>query len=97
MAKGDEFLRKREVENEKAAPSDAAEFAYFSPMGERKERFKFLVLKEDGADVSILPDQGRFKKGLRAWRWEEAEGGDPTSYLVLKTKSNRIDMRRLES
>ena len=36
-----------------------------------------------------------FKRGLIAWRWEEADGGEPTPYVTVKTTHRRIDLRRV--
>jgi hypothetical protein len=91
----DDFLVKRRDDDAKKHPDGEAEFTYFGPVGD-PNRFRFLVLREDGDLISILPGEGRFKKGLHAWRWEEDEGGEPTDYLVLKTRSNRIDLKRAE-
>ncbi|MHC4393491.1 MAG: hypothetical protein ACYS22_19530 [Planctomycetota bacterium] len=79
---------------EKAQPADGASFAFFGPEGV-EERFRFLVSKEHGDLVSVVPNNdARFKKGLMAWRWEEAEGGEPTPYRTVKTTPRRIDLRR---
>ncbi len=94
MRQPDDFLiRKPKPEDH---PSDEAEFTFFGPP-HAEERFRFLVLRESGDDISVLPGEGRFKKGLDAWRWEEAKGGEPERYIVLKTKHNRIDLRRMPS
>ncbi len=88
----DDFLVTRRTEDAKKHPSDEAVFTWFGPEGV-ESRFRFLVLKEEGALLSVLPGEGRFKKGLHAWRWDADEGGDPSEYVVLKTRGNRIDLR----
>ena len=90
-----DFLVKREEKSAQKNPADDAVFTYFGPVG-AAERFRFLVLKENGDLVSVLPGaEAKFKTGLKAVRWSEAKGGTATSYLVLKTKPNRIDLRKL--
>lgn len=87
----DDFLVRRQ---EQARPADDASFTFFGPPG-TDERYRFLVTKEQGDLISVLPTRdGRFKKGLLAWRWEEAEGGEPTPYRTVKTTARRIDLRR---
>jgi hypothetical protein len=89
----DQFLSKR---HDSDPDADDAVWAWLSPPHPGEERVKFLVTKEDGDVVSILPGQeGRFKTGLRAWRWKEEEGGEHEVYAVVKTKHNRIDLRRM--
>lgn len=90
----DQFLSKRQDEE---APDGSAQFAWLSPPGHPDDRVKFLVTKEDGDDLSVLPGQnGRFKKGLRAWRWQDEESSDAHDiYVCVKTRHNRIDLRRL--
>jgi hypothetical protein len=87
----DDFLVRR---REKNAPSDDAQFTWFGPAG-TDDRFRFLVTREQGDVISLLPTRdGRFKKGLVAWRWDAAEGGEPTTYRTVKTTARRIDLRR---
>ena len=89
----DQFLSKRDD-----VPSEDAVFAWFSPPEPGQDRVKFLVTREEGDDLSILPgSEGRFKRGLRAWRWEDEEVTDHQVYVVVKTRHNRIDLRRLPS
>lgn len=90
----DQFLSKRQ-ENE--APAEEAQFTWFSPPGHGEDRVKFMVTRENGDELSVLPGQeGRFKKGLRAWRWKDEETSeDHEIYTVVKTRHNRIDLRRL--
>ena len=86
-----DFLTTRK---EQAKPAEQATFTYFGPPGS-EERFRFLVTRESGDLISVLPsNDGRFKRGLLAWRWEEAEGGEPTPYRTMKTTPRRIDLRR---
>lgn len=95
MPQPNDFLVKRDEKTAQKNPADEAVFTYFGPLG-TTQRFRFLVLKETGDLLSLLPGaEARFKTGLKALRWDQAEGGTSTSYLVLKTKANRIDLRRL--
>jgi len=98
MPQPNDFLVKRDEKNDKQHPAEEAVFTYFGPVGttEARQRFRFLVLKEAGDTISVLPGtDARFKAGLKALRWEAAEGGKPTTYLVVKTKANRIDLRKM--
>jgi len=95
MAQPNDFLVKREEKSAQKSPADEAVFTYFGPVG-TTQRFRFLVLKDAGELLSVLPgSEGRFKTGLKALRWDEAEGGASTEYLVLKTRPNRIDLRKI--
>ena len=95
MAQPNDFLVKRDEKSAGKNPADEAVFTYFGPVG-TTQRFRFLVLKEGGELVSVLPgSEGRFKTGLKALRWDEPEGGSSTTYLVLKTRPNRIDLRKI--
>jgi hypothetical protein len=92
----DDFLVKRRAAAEEANPADEAVFTFFSPVGEQ-QRHRFMVTREAGDLLSILPtSEARFKTGLQAWRWDEREGGEPRTYLVTKTKPNRIDLRLVQ-
>ncbi len=92
MRQPDDFMIRKPKDEDVA--DEAAEFAFFGPP-HAEERFRFLILRENGDDISLLPGEGRFKKGLSAWRWSEAKGGDHERYMVQKTKHNRIDLRRM--
>lgn len=95
MPQPNDFLVKREDKSAQKNPAEEAVFTYFGPIG-TTQRFRFLVLKETGDTISVLPGaEARFKNGLKALRWEQAEGGASTTYLVLKTKANRIDLRKI--
>jgi hypothetical protein len=95
MPQPNDFLVKREEKSAQRSPSGEAVFTYFGPVG-TTQRFRFLVLKEAGDLLSVLPGtDARFKTGLKALRWDEPEGGTSTEYLVLKTRPNRIDLRKL--
>jgi hypothetical protein len=92
---GNDIFTRRKNEAQAKNKSDEAQFTWFGPV-DAQDRFRFLVVREDGDDISILPGEGRFKKGLRAWRWDAAEGGEHETYVVQKTKHNRIDLRRVK-
>lgn len=94
MTQGKDFFTRRKEATEAENPADAAEFTWFSPVDE-DQRYRFLVLREGEGTLSILPGEGRFKRGLRAWRWDAAEGGSHETYVVLKTRHNRIDLQRV--
>ena len=88
-----DFLISRQKER---APSEETEFAWFGPP-HSVERFRFVITREDGDTVSIIPGEGKFKRGLTAWRWDgpEGEDGESTSYVTVKASSRRIDLRRV--
>jgi len=93
----DDFLIKREQKADEAHSSTAALFTFFGPSG-ADERFRFLIVREDGDTVSVQPiPDARFKVGLDAWRWKEREGGTPESYLVVKTTGSRVDLKRVKA
>jgi hypothetical protein len=90
----DDFLVKREKKADELVQPGEATFTFFGPTGVQ-DRFRFLVVREDGDLVSVQPiPDARFKVGLDAWRWKEREGGTPETYIVLKTTANRVDLRR---
>ena len=95
MPQPNDFLVKRDEKSAQRNPAEEAVFTYFGPVG-TTQRHRFLVLKEGGDLLSVLPGaDARFKVGLKALRWDQAEGGSSTTYLVLKTRPNRIDLRKL--
>lgn len=94
LAGADSLIRSRRSDDDAA---DEAVFTWFCPPGEPDSRFRFLVVREDDRDLSILPGtDARFKTGLKAWRFDEREGGEHSVYLVTKTRHNRIDLRRVD-
>ena len=93
----DDFLVQREKKAEAAANPEGALFTYFGPTG-TQDRFRFLVVREEGENVSVQPiADAKFKVGLDAWRWKEAKGGSPESYVVVKTTASRVDLRKMKS
>ncbi len=80
----------------KTAESEEAVFTWFSPVDAPKSRFRYAVIKEEGGVVSIQPGEGRFKKGLTALRWTAEKEGESAVWVVLKTRPNRIDLKRAE-
>ncbi len=95
MPQPNDFLVKRDEKRAQKNPSEEAVFTYLGPVG-TTQRIRFLVLKEAGDLLSVLPGtERRFKSGLSALRWDEAEGGTSKTYLCVKTKPNRIDLRKL--
>ncbi len=94
MPQPNDFLVKRDEKSAQKNAGDDAVFTYFGPEG-TTQRFRFLVLKEAGDLLSVLPGaEARFKVGLKALRWNQAEGGESSNYMVLKTRPNRIDLRK---
>lgn len=90
----DDFLVKRERKADEATASAEATFTYFGPSG-AQDRYRFLVVREEGDLVSVQPiSDARFKVGLDAWRWTEREGGSPETWVVVKTTASRVDLRR---
>ncbi len=88
-----DFLTSRK---EQAQPAEEAQFAWFGPP-DADERYRFLIVRESGDDISLLPNsEARFKRGLRAWRYEAAEGGDPEVWVTVKTTARRVDLRRVK-
>ena len=95
MPRNDDFLVRRAEKNAQASPSADAQFTYFGPVGVQ-DRYRFLVVKETGDDISVTPIRdAKFSVGLQAWRWKEAEGGSPETWLVIKTKPSRVDLKRV--
>lgn len=80
----------------KSKEGDGANWTWFSPPGEPDHRFRYAVIKEEGGLCQILPDEARFKKGLKAWRFAGEEETDHTVWMVLKTKPNRIDLKQVK-
>lgn len=96
MPQPNDFLVKRQEKNASASPDSGAVFTYFGPE-DAQDRYRFLVVREAGDDVSVTPiTDAKFKVGLKAWRWKEPEGGSPEVYVVVKTKATRVDLRRVK-
>jgi hypothetical protein len=96
MPQPSDFLVKRNEKNAMASPAGEAVFAWFGPV-DVQDRYRFLVVREAGDDVSVAPiSDAKFKVGLKAWRWKEREGGTPETYVVVKTKPTRVDLRRVK-
>lgn len=57
-------------------------------------RFRFVVSKEEGEKISLVPGEQKFKKGLTALRWSAEQGGTSTTYVVDKVTPSRIDLTR---
>jgi hypothetical protein len=94
MPQPNDFLVKRNEKNAAASPASDAVFTWFGPT-DVQDRWRFLVEREAGDDISVAPIQdAKFKVGLKAWRWKEREGGTPETYVVVKTKPTRVDLRR---
>ena len=74
--------------------SESGNFAWFGPVEDGGIRFRYAVIREEGAEISIQPGEARFKKGLKALRWPDREGGTSTTWMVAKTRPNRIDLFR---
>ncbi len=80
---------------EEEAPAEEALFTWIGPT-DAEDRFRFLVTKDAGDNLSVLPStEGRFKKGLTCWRWDQAEEGTFKVYRTVKTTARRIDLVRV--
>lgn len=90
----DDFLVKRQQKAAEAAPGEGGAFTFFGPEGVQ-DRYRFLVVREEGDSVSVAPiSDAKFKVGLTAWRWKEREGGSPMTYVVTKTTPTRVDLKK---
>jgi hypothetical protein len=74
-----------------SAPSGSV--TWFGPP-DTDQRFRYGVIKEEKGVLSLQPGPIKFKKGLTCLRWDAAEGGKSTVYLVLKTTPTRVDLRK---
>jgi hypothetical protein len=103
MPQPNDFLVKREQKQTEAHPGEGgAEFAWFGPLEAHEQRHRFLVVKEAGDDVSLVPGtEAKFKVGLKALRWKGAKSEDPKevpgTYLVVKTTGRRVDLKKLKA
>ena len=100
MPQPNDFLVKREQKIADAHPASEAQFAWFGPVDAADQRHRFLVVREAGDDVSVVPEgEARFKVGLKAWRWKGPKSEDaaekPSTYLVVKTTARRVDLKKL--
>jgi hypothetical protein len=100
MPQPNDFLVKREQKAAEAHPADGAAFAWFGPVDAADQRHRFLVVREEGDTLSVVPGgDAKFKSGLRAWRWKSGKSEDasevPVSYLVIKTTARRVDLTKL--
>lgn len=82
---------KRELGMKSKEGGDAT-YTWFSPAGEPEHRLRYAVIKEEDGLLQVLPDEGRFKKGLPAWRFDSEEGGSHTVWVVTKVRPNRVDL-----
>jgi len=89
----DSFRPDKSHAGEKSKESQEAVWAWFSPVGEPRARHRYAVIKEEEGVLSIQPDEGRFKKGLKAVRYDSEEEQEGREYVVLKTRPNRIDLQ----
>lgn len=95
-----DFLVRRTEKAETAHPSADATFAWFGPVDAPEQRYRFVVVRDTGADISVVPGaDAKFKVGLKAWRWKGPESEDaaekPVVYLVVKTTARRVDLKKL--
>lgn len=81
----------------KSEESSDARFTWFSPPEEPETRYRYAVIKEEGDLLQIQPAEGRFKKGLQAWRYDCEETEKYTVWAVVKTRPNRIDLKAVKS
>ena len=99
MPQPNDFLVKRETKASEAHPADGAQFTWFGPVDAPEQRHRFLIVREDGDTISLVPGgEAKFKAGLSAWRWKAGKSEDPAErpvgYLVVKTTARRVDLRR---
>jgi hypothetical protein len=100
MPQPNDFLVKREQKAVEAHPAEGADFVWFGPVDAPDQRHRFLVVREDGDALSVVPGgEAKFKAGLRAWRWKSGKSEDaaevPVTYLVIKTTGRRVDLTKL--
>ncbi len=87
---------KRSWESPAAKTTDPkAHVTWFGP-DDSEQRFKFAVSKEEGDKISLVPGEQKFKKGLKARRWAEENGGESTLYKVVKVGPTRIDLEKVQ-
>lgn len=79
----------------KSAESDDATFTWFSPVDEPESKHRYAVIKEEDGVLQIQPGEGRFKKGLKAWRYAKEDTEEHTVWGVLKVRPNRIDLKQV--
>ncbi|MAB91161.1 MAG: hypothetical protein VX913_16015 [Planctomycetota bacterium] len=77
------------------AEGDGATFTWFGPEDEPETRMRYAVIKEEDGLLQIQPGEGRFRKGLKAWRYATEDADAHTAWGVLKTRPNRIDLKPL--
>lgn len=77
---------------ESGIESSDASFTWFSPPEEPETRYRYAVIKDEGDLLQIQPSEGRFKKGLKAWRYKGEETEKYSVWVVVKTRPNRIDL-----
>ena len=102
MPQPDDFLVKREKKAAEDHPAEGAQFAWFGPVDAHDQRHRFLVVREEGDELSLVPGtEAKFKVGLRALRWKGAKSEDPKevpgTFLVVKTTARRVDLRRAKA
>jgi hypothetical protein len=98
MPGGFDIFKKPEKPVSGPAPETAptGSYTWFGPP-DTEQRFRYGVLKEEGDVLSLQPGAVKFKKGLTCLRWNSAEGGESTLYVVVKTTPARVDLRRAKT
>jgi hypothetical protein len=98
MPRGYDIFKKPDSDKKVEVPKDAptGTYGWFGPP-DTTERFKFSVVKEQGDLLSLQPGAVKFKKGLTCLRWNAAEKGESTLYVVLKTTPSRIDLKKAKA
>jgi hypothetical protein len=89
------FRPKKSELGEKSTEAPGAKFVWLSPVEEPEHRFRYAVIKDEKALLQIQPNEGRFKKGLSAWRFESDEAEEHSVWLVSKVKPNRVDLTKI--
>jgi hypothetical protein len=97
MARDEKFTFRPDFSDagSKDAEGEGALFTWFGPEDESETRLRYAVIKEEGGLLQIQPGEGRFRKGLKAWRYAAEDANEHTVWGVLKARPNRIDLKQL--
>ncbi|MCG3135178.1 MAG: hypothetical protein HMLKMBBP_02684 [Planctomycetes bacterium] len=95
-----DFLVRRAEKADAALPATDGTFTWFGPVDAPEQRYRFVIVRDSGAEVSVVPgSDAKFKVGLKAWRWKGPQSEDaaekPGVYLVVKTTARRVDLKKV--